>query len=560
MNKTLITLLILLSFAASAQVGIGTTTPSASAALDVTSTTKGVLTPRMTQAQRTAISAPATGLLVYQTNAPAGYYYFNGVAWQTFTGTTAWALTGNTATSVATNKLGTTDAQSLVVKSNNVEGFRILSDGKVGVGTTAPATQLHIRTSPSSLLSDGFEDGTLAPFTSGFTPAGSSAWTVTSTAGKFYTGSKGAKSGGLNVNSSNSYMDYTTASIGAAGGTVSFAYSTSSESGYDYLEFYVDGVLQNKWSGVTAWTTASYALTAGVHTLRWAYKKDSGGNNGNDEVYVDDISISEAVPALRIEDGNQASGKVMVSDASGNGIWKFPASFLATDDDWRFNSGSTDTDPIYRTGSVLIGPDVFVSASYNLWVCQDQSSLMSGTQVGLGSTEYFTDGIADFYVSNTVVPIADNSVSLGSASFRWKEVCATNGTIQTSDIRDKEAVKPLHYGLKELMRLKPVSYKWKEEKYGNTVLSDSEKRIKIGFIAQDLKEVLPEVVQDKEWAVKSEKENTTYVNKETTTLGVSYSEIIPVVVKATQDHQEMINEIGKEQEKLFLMLEKLKKK
>jgi hypothetical protein len=559
MNKTIITLLISLSFAANAQVGIGTTTPNASAALDVTSTTKGVLTPRMTQAQRTAIASPATGLLVYQTDATTGYYYFNGVAWQTFTGTTPWALLGNAATSVGTNKLGTTDAQSLVVKSNNVEGFRILSDGKVGVGTTTPATQLHIN-SATALLSDGFEDGTLAPFTSGFTPVGSSNWTVTSTAGKFNSGLNGAKSGGFNVNSSNSYMDYTTAAIGATGGVVSFAYSTSSESGYDYLEFYVDGVRLNRWSGATAWTTASYTLTTGVHTLRWAYKKDSGFNSNNDEVYVDDINVSNTAPALRIEDGNQANGKIMVSDASGNGTWKFPSSFLTPDDDWRFNSGSTDTDPIYRTGVVLVGGDVTTGGGYDLWVCRDRSSLFAGTEVGVGSAEYFTDGVADFYVSNTVVPITDNSISLGSSSFRWKEVCATNGTIQTSDIRDKEALKPLHYGLKELLLLKPVSYKWKEEKYGNTVLSNTEKRTKIGFIAQDLKEVLPEVVQDKEWAVKSEKENTTYVNKTTTTLGVSYSEIIPVVVKATQEQQEMINEISKEQEKLFLLLKKLEKK
>lgn len=559
MNKTLIPLLISLSFAVNAQVGIGTSTPNASSALDVTSTTKGMLTPRMTQAQRTAIASPATGLLIYQTDGTTGYYYYNGVAWQSFTGATPWSLIGNAATAVTTNKLGTTDAQSLVGKSNNIEGFRILSDGKVGMGTTTPATQLHIN-STSPLFSDGFEDGTLAPFTSGFTPVGSSAWTITSTAGQFYTGAKGAKSGGYHVNSSNSYMDYTTASIGATGGSVSFAYSTSSESTYDFLEFYIDGVLQNKWSGTIAWTTTSFALTSGVHTLRWAYKKDSSTNSGNDEVYVDDINISNTAPALRIEDGNQANGKIMVSDASGNGTWKFPASFLAVDDDWRFNSGSTDTDPIYRTGQVLIGPDVTTGSSYSLWVCKDANTNFLGTQVGVGSTEYFTDGLADFYVSNSVVPITDNSISLGSSSFRWKEVCATNGTIQTSDIRDKEAIRPLQYGLKELMLLKPVSYKWKEEKYGNTILSDTEKRTKIGFIAQDLREVLPEVVQDKEWAVKSEKQNTTYINKETTTLGVSYSEIIPVVVKATQEHQEIINEIKKQQEKLFLMLKKLEKK
>lgn len=549
MNKTLITLLIAISFATNAQVGIGTTTPNASAVLDITSTTKGLLLPRMTQVQRTTIAAPATGLLVYQIDGTSGYYYYNGVAWQTFSSTTPWSLIGNSGTSVVTNKLGTTDAQSLIVKTNNTEAFQILSDGKVGIGTTTPAAQLHINSS-TSILSDGFEDGTLAPFTSGFTPGGSSVWTITSTAGKFYSGTKGAKSGGFNVNNSNSYMDYTTTAIGASGGAVSFAYSTSSENTYDYLEFYIDGGLMNKWSGATSWTTVSYPLTTGVHTLRWAYKKDGGTNSGDDAVYVDDINVSNTVPALRIEDGNQANGKVMTSDASGNGTWKSPSSFSLSDDDWRFNSGSSDTDPIYRTGVVLIGPDVSVIAGYNLRVCQDENTNLNNTQVGLGSTEYIIDGISDFYISHSVVPLTDNNASLGSSTLRWKEVYATNGTIQTSDIRDKEAIKPLQYGLKELMQLKPVSYKWKEEKYGNTIVDDSEKRTKIGFIAQDLIEVLPEVVQNKEW--KSKNENAT--------LGVNYSEIIPVVIKATQEHQVKIDEIKKQQQELFLILQKVKNK
>lgn len=53
----------------------------ASAMLDVSSTSKGVLVPRMTQAQRNAISSPATGLMIYQTDATAGFYYYNGSAW-----------------------------------------------------------------------------------------------------------------------------------------------------------------------------------------------------------------------------------------------------------------------------------------------------------------------------------------------------------------------------------------------------------------------------------------------------------------------------------------------
>lgn len=63
-----------------AQVGINTTSPDASSLLEVRSTSKGVLIPRMTQTQMNAISNPADGLLVYNTTASALYFY-NGTHW-----------------------------------------------------------------------------------------------------------------------------------------------------------------------------------------------------------------------------------------------------------------------------------------------------------------------------------------------------------------------------------------------------------------------------------------------------------------------------------------------
>ncbi|WP_151086826.1 hypothetical protein [Hymenobacter baengnokdamensis] len=57
-------------------VGIGTTAPDASAALEIASSSKGVLLPRVASAN--SITSPAPGLLVYQTNAPAGFYYNAG--------------------------------------------------------------------------------------------------------------------------------------------------------------------------------------------------------------------------------------------------------------------------------------------------------------------------------------------------------------------------------------------------------------------------------------------------------------------------------------------------
>ena len=66
------------------RVGIGTTTPAATALLTLASTSRGFLTPRMTTAQRNAIYLPAQGLLVYQTDGTHGFYYFD-LGWHVVT-------------------------------------------------------------------------------------------------------------------------------------------------------------------------------------------------------------------------------------------------------------------------------------------------------------------------------------------------------------------------------------------------------------------------------------------------------------------------------------------
>ena len=81
--KQFLTLLaaVLLTATTYAQVGINNENPDASAALDITSTTGGLLVPRMTAAQRDAIIPAATGLMIYQTDGTVGFYYYNGSSW-----------------------------------------------------------------------------------------------------------------------------------------------------------------------------------------------------------------------------------------------------------------------------------------------------------------------------------------------------------------------------------------------------------------------------------------------------------------------------------------------
>lgn len=77
--------MVSLTNSALAQNNLGiNTTPHTSAALDVTfpaGSPKGMLVPRMTLVQRNAITTPATGLLIFQTDGTTGFYFYNGTAW-----------------------------------------------------------------------------------------------------------------------------------------------------------------------------------------------------------------------------------------------------------------------------------------------------------------------------------------------------------------------------------------------------------------------------------------------------------------------------------------------
>jgi hypothetical protein len=82
MKRILFSLLAILitHFAYSQNVGIGTATPNARAALDINSTTKGLLIPSMTTLQRFAIASPPNGLMVYDTERNS-FYHYNGTTW-----------------------------------------------------------------------------------------------------------------------------------------------------------------------------------------------------------------------------------------------------------------------------------------------------------------------------------------------------------------------------------------------------------------------------------------------------------------------------------------------
>lgn len=126
------------------------TNPDASAMLDIVSANKGLLMPRIaltTTTDATTITSPATGLLVYNTTAGitgsgaagTGFYYNAGTTgspvWtKLVTDATSWKTSGNSGTDSANNFIGTTDGESLMIKTNNTRRINISGVGETTIG------------------------------------------------------------------------------------------------------------------------------------------------------------------------------------------------------------------------------------------------------------------------------------------------------------------------------------------------------------------------------------------------------------------------------------------
>ncbi len=110
-------------------VGIGTTSPHATAQLEISSNGKGILIPRMASSERIGIDMPALGLMVYQTNGEEGFYYFDGFIWHIIgKGGNSWVKSG-----------------ANIYNEND----------KIGVGTTTPNTKLHVANGTEATLTNG---------------------------------------------------------------------------------------------------------------------------------------------------------------------------------------------------------------------------------------------------------------------------------------------------------------------------------------------------------------------------------------------------------------------
>jgi len=178
--KLLCAILLITPIFSNAQVGIGTTNPNADAELDITSTTRGLLLPRVALTNTTnpaPLSTDVAGMTVYNTatagDVTPGFYYNDGAIWVRLGGAASadWSLTGNAGTTVGTNFIGTTDNVDFAVKTNNSERIRVASNGKVGISESNP-TDATLEVGGNLIVGNTFTGGNAVAQTGGATIEG----------------------------------------------------------------------------------------------------------------------------------------------------------------------------------------------------------------------------------------------------------------------------------------------------------------------------------------------------------------------------------------------------
>ncbi|TAL29587.1 MAG: hypothetical protein EPN93_21095 [Spirochaetes bacterium] len=193
---------------------------------------------------------------------------------------------------------GTTNLINVTGVMNNITNF-----GNPDDGTGALVATLNHTTDPARLafvinglavtgVISNDDDFELPQANNNWAVSGNAHWQVTSS-----TAFSGSRSLCAGVATLNPMDDNETASAEivtrfTTAGTISFARKVSTETNWDYLKFYVDDVLVDRYSGELPWAELTYGpYAAGVHRLRWEYVKDASTSAGEDAVYIDKVVL-----------------------------------------------------------------------------------------------------------------------------------------------------------------------------------------------------------------------------------------------------------------------------
>lgn len=598
-NQIIVLALTLLTGSTFAQnVGIGTNAPDASAKLHIEDPNRGLMVPRVSLVDvtngLTPVNAPMTGLLVFNTNvgvtggSGTGFYYWDGTIWkrlQPYNGGDDWHLLGNAGTNPAVNFVGTTDNQDLVFRTNGVENARINTSGNVDIGASLDDARVYARILNTDLTTHYglyvYNDGGITSGTTYGTRTINYSSTNSTKYGIYnYTNNEGtgARYGLYNytylnsASNSSAYgirnyvstygsatqygiYNYITSSsaTGTHYGQRNYVYLNTASTVPNYGEYtYVDYASGERYGEYKSMGTS----TAATGTVYGDYNTIAG--SGNDVIYGVYSGITNTGTGTHYGLYSNVPGGTNDYAAyfnAGNVV----ANEVGGDYDFRIESNNRTSAlhvdagaDVVRIGSAsgsLNGNGGTLTQTYSGttitidYVADLDHGSVNGSTFGLGSVEYLVDGANEVFVSDDFSPDVNLVNDLGWEN-SWDDVYADDFW-NVSDIRMKKDIKPMPYGLKEILQLQTISYTLKDDPFGDP---------KIGLKAQQALTLVPEAVKTHDYKLLDEQKPDEYTKVELNRMVMSYQTLVPVLIKATQEQQEIIDSLEDRIERLEKLL------